>query len=127
MKGVAFISTAILALLAAATEAGAHHSFSPFDMANPIVIEGTVIRFEYTNPHAYLYVMTPNGEWMVEFGSTAGLRRAGILRTTFKPGDHVRVSGAPRKDGTKELAAPRLLNDAGEEIFKQPPIAPPVQ
>jgi hypothetical protein len=115
----------VAAVLFTARDVRAHHSFSPYDMANPVVIEGTVTRFEYTNPHAYLYVMTSNGEWTVEFGSTAGLRRAGILRTTFNPGDRVRVSGAPRKDGTKELAAPRLLNAAGEEIYKQPPVAPP--
>lgn len=124
MKPDARLSMVIVALFVAMSDVRAHHSFSPFDMANPMVIEGTVTRFEYTNPHAYLYVMTANGEWMVEFGSIAGLRRAGILRTTFKAGDRIRVSGAPRKDGTKELAAPRLLNEAGDEIFKQPPIAP---
>jgi hypothetical protein len=63
----------------------------------------------------------------VEFGSVSGLRRSGILRTTFKPGDRVIISGAPRKDGQKEMARPRFFNAAGEEIFKAPPVAAPTQ
>src|SRR5215510_1807830 len=115
------------ALVVAAPGVRAHHSFAPFDLANPITIEGAVTKFEFTNPHAYLYVLTDSGEWVVEFGSVSSLRRSGILRTTFKPGDRVKVSGAPRKDGQKEMARPRLLNEAGEEIFKAPPVGAPAQ
>jgi hypothetical protein len=71
--------------------------------------------------------MTTSGEWLVEFGSVSGLRRSGILRTTFKAGDRVTISGAPRKDGQKEMARPRLFNQAGEEIFKAPPVGAPTQ
>ena len=127
MKRRVCVVAVLLAALVAAPGIRAHHSFAPFDLANPIKIEGTVTKFEYTNPHAYLYVMTTGGEWLVEFGSVSGLRRSGILRTTFKPGDRVTISGAPRKDGQKEMARPRLFNEAGEEIFKAPPVAAPAQ
>lgn len=127
MKRLGCVFAVLVAALVAPRAIGAHHSFAPFDLANPIKIEGTVTKFEYTNPHAYLYVMTTAGEWVVEFGSVSGLRRSGILRTTFKPGDRVTIAGAPRKDGQKEMARPRLFNEAGEEIFKAPLVAAPTQ
>lgn len=110
--------------LLAGSAVRAHHSMAPYDLSKPITIEGVVTKFEYTNPHAYLYVMTENGEWGVEFGSVSSLKRRAILRNTFNVGDRVRLSGAPRKDGMKEMAGGRILNAAGEEIFTEPRPAP---
>jgi Family of unknown function (DUF6152) len=36
--------------------ASAHHSQSMFDTTKEIVIEGTVARFDWVNPHMYLVV-----------------------------------------------------------------------
>ena len=74
MKLDALVLAVLVAALGAAPGVRAHHSFAPFDLANPITIEGTVTKFEFTNPHAYLYVMTPTGDWVVEFGSVSGPR-----------------------------------------------------
>ena len=43
--------------------AAAHHSQSMFDTTKEIVVEGTVSRFDWVNPHMYIVVATkgPDG------------------------------------------------------------------
>ena len=56
-----FQSTAIPVLAAAAAfsaPAFAHHSQAMFDTSQEILIEGTVERFDWVNPHMYLIVET---------------------------------------------------------------------
>ena len=54
--------TAAIPILAAAAllsvPASAHHSQSMFDTSQEILIEGTVARFDWVNPHMYLIVET---------------------------------------------------------------------
>src|SRR5262245_5121099 len=54
--------TAATPILAAAAllcaPASAHHSQSMFDTTKEIVIEGTVSRFDWVNPHMYLVIAT---------------------------------------------------------------------
>lgn len=93
---------------AAALPLRAHHGIAGFSMAKPLTIEGTVSKFEWTNPHGYLYVDVKDGQsqvatWRVEFGSVGNMRVRGLSKSSFKPGDMVRVVGAPRLDGSKEM------------------------
>ena len=61
----------------------AHHSSTPFyDPDQRVEIEGTVTRFVFRNPHAFLYldVAGYNGatvEWQIELGAPVSLRRTG--------------------------------------------------
>ena len=55
-------------LLAAVRPLAAHHSTTMYNMDNPVTVTGTVKRFEWTNPHAFIYlaVKDENGkevEW----------------------------------------------------------------
>ena len=34
----------------------AHHSTAMYDMNTPVTVTGTVTRFEWTNPHAFIYM-----------------------------------------------------------------------
>ena len=45
-----------LGLAFATTRAMAHHSTAMYDMANPVTVKGSVKRFEWTNPHAFIYL-----------------------------------------------------------------------
>jgi len=36
----------------------AHHGSAPFDTTRTVTIEGTITRFDYRNPHSFLYVRT---------------------------------------------------------------------
>ncbi|NIW24627.1 MAG: hypothetical protein GWN29_08725 [Gammaproteobacteria bacterium] len=51
--------TASVLLLTAAT-AGAHHGSAPFDTNSTVTIEGVVTRFDYRNPHGFLYLRSTN-------------------------------------------------------------------
>lgn len=113
-------------LLGAAAPATAHHSFVPhFDPDTPVVLDGTVVRFESRNPHAYLHVevVGDDGEpqvWVCESHGVTMLERNGVTRDVLAPGTRLRVSGAAaRRDPrgcffrTVELADGRVLSVDG--------------
>lgn len=95
----------VFAALASAAPALAHHSFSMFDQQKNLFIEGTVKDFEWTNPHAWLYVVSkdPQGktvEWGIEMGGPGQIARGGWRKDTVKTGDRITVEIHPLKDGT---------------------------
>lgn len=88
----------------------AHHSTSMYDMANPVTVRGTVKRFEWTNPHAFIFLEVKDDkgamvEWEIELMSLNHLRSYGWVRTTVKPGDVVGATGAPAKSGAPSMIA----------------------
>lgn len=100
---LAFLAGAAVAL-AAIVPAGAHHSFSMFDFEQELRLEGTVTRFDYLNPHSWLYVNVENEdgsvtEWGFELDAPPRLRRLGISPRFWEPGDRVIVKTNPLKDG----------------------------
>ena len=56
---IAFLATGIFAGRGVLT---AHHSFAMFDTTKSITLTGTVTRFEWTNPHAYIEIDVQEGE-----------------------------------------------------------------
>lgn len=94
----------VLGLLAAAGTALAHHSFAMFDQTKTVTLKGTVIEFQWTNPHAFLHVeVTEDGRktaWHVELNSPNNLRRQGWRSDSVKPGEAVTVVINPLRDGT---------------------------
>lgn len=82
----------------------AHHSYSAFDMAGERTVTGTIKKFDYTNPHSWIWidVKSETGEvetWGIEGMSPNYLSRRGWSRTTLKPGDKVSITFHPLKDG----------------------------
>lgn len=82
----------------------AHHSSAKFDGTREVVLEGTVRRMEWTNPHVWirLEVVDDQGnvvEWGVEGTNPLALGRMGWSRNTFRPGDKVTIVVSPAKDG----------------------------
>lgn len=97
-------------VLLTAGSARAHHSTSMYDMANPVTVRGTVKRFEWTNPHAFIFLEVKDDkgalvEWEIELMSLNHLRSYGWVRTTVKPGDIVGATGAPAKSGAPSMIA----------------------
>ena len=94
----------LLATLAAAWPAFAHHSFAMFDTANEITLTGVVTSFQWTNPHAYIELdvaAAPRGakHWTIELGSPSILQRAGWKFNSIKKDDKVVAVVSPLKNG----------------------------
>ncbi len=106
---------ALLASLAAMIAASArtvhaHHSTAMYDMGNPVTVKGTVKRFEWTNPHAFIFLEVKDDkgavvEWEIELMSLNHLRSYGWVRNTVKVGDVVGATGAPAKSGAPSMIA----------------------
>jgi hypothetical protein len=82
----------------------AHHSMAFFDQTKEILIEGTVARFDWVNPHMYLYIETesPEGEKVVIQGEGLGITQAlvdGLDRDALKPGTPIVVRANPNRGG----------------------------
>ena len=104
----AIASLIILSVLTAvwAVPAIAHHSYAAFDMTSQKVIEGTVKKVDWTNPHTWFWIDVPNDKggadtWGIEGMSPNFLERRGFTRTTLKVGDKLAVTIRPMKDGQK--------------------------
>ena len=99
--------TPLLALAAGAAIAApavAHHSIAMFDQSKEILIEGTVARFDWVNPHMYLIVETkgPDGKPALVEGEGLGITQAlvdGLDRDALKPGTPVVMRANPNRGG----------------------------
>jgi hypothetical protein len=94
------------AVLARVPPALAHHSFAMYDPSVTVRLDGTVKEFQWTNPHALLWVIgttKPGGEatlWTIELPTSPGnLSRLGWTKHTLSPGDRVVVELNPLRDG----------------------------
>ncbi len=82
----------------------AHHAFSSeFDANQPFLVEGTVVRVEWINPHSWVHVDVKQEDgtvvpWMMEGGTPNTLLRAGLTRTVLRVGTDVIVRGYQSKD-----------------------------
>jgi hypothetical protein len=102
-----FLPAAIRVLAAAApfgAPAFAHHSQAMFDQSQEILIEGTVARFDWVNPHMYLVVETegPDGEPALVEGEGLAITQAlvdGLRREALEPGTPVVMRANPNRGG----------------------------
>lgn len=104
------------------TKVMAHHSTSIYDREAPVSIEGTIVEYEWRNPHVYLYLeqeLTDGGHviWEVEAQPPAILRRMGWTQETVKQGDRVTVHGIAGRDATKKIALMESLEQADDKVL----------
>ena len=104
MKRLTAVTPLLAAIAVASAPASAHHSVSMFDTTKEILIEGTVARFDWVNPHMYLVVETtgPDGKKALIEGEGLGITQAlvdGLDRDALKPGTHVVMRANPNRGG----------------------------
>ena len=108
--------------LALAPAAWAHHSQSEYDLKGKVEVEGAVTKVEWRSPHAWIYVDVTGdkGEkvnWSFELPSPVTLMRRGWTRDSVKPGDRVKVTGAPAKNFPTIAIANFISDDKGTPLF----------
>jgi len=115
-----------LGVLAAGLPVWAHHELrAEFDEQKPVTLRGIVTRFEWNNPHAYLYVdvKDASGEivnWGVEWASPLDLRKAGWTRDSLKVGDSVIIEGWLARDGSKLASGRTIVLASGKKLVEAP-------
>ena len=95
-------------LVATSVPVIAHHSTAMYNMATPVTVTGVVKRFEWTNPHAFVFLEVKDDqgnmvEWEVEMMSLNHLRGYGWTRSTLKAGDSISCTGGAAKSGAPSM------------------------
>ena len=119
----------VLSAGAAIAPLWAHHSIAAeYDDKKPITLRGTVTKFDWTNPHVYLYldVRDASGKlttWAFEFNSKLDLKRSGNgwNRDVVQVGDAVTAEGILARDGSKQASGKSLTLASGKKIAAAPP------
>ena len=112
-----------IGLLMAGVPADAHHASGPFyDDTKRVEAIGVVTKFEFRNPHSFLYVDATNDDgdtisWEVEMGAAASMSRRGWTPETILASDQIRVVGPPsRAPGTFGICCAELTRPDGSPI-----------
>ena len=110
-----------LGMLMVTMPLGAHHSTTMYNMANPTTVTGVVKKFEWTNPHAYIYldVTGEDGKtvtWEIEMMSINHLKSYGWTRHTVKAGDKISCTGGAAKSGAPAMLSSLIVLDDGRQI-----------
>jgi hypothetical protein len=118
-------------VVAVAAPALAHHSTALFHWGKETKLaNATVERWDWTNPHTFLYVRVPNkagstDRWAFEGMSPNHLSRAGWTKRTLKAGDKIDLTYYPLKDGRKGGFDVSVTFADGKTIRQLPGGAPP--
>jgi hypothetical protein len=109
----------VCAFLIAAVPVSAHHSTAMYTGSKTVT--GKVLKFEWTNPHAHIYLETKDESgktvvWDVEMMSLNHLRSYGWTAKTVKAGDTISATGAFAKSGDPSMIANRMKLGDGREI-----------
>lgn len=113
----------VAGLTLAAASANAHHAFSAeFDNDKPIRLEGTVTKWEWINPHAWinLDVVKDDGEvehWRVEGGAPNALIRRGWTKDSLPPGTEIIIEGFLARDGSNRASGRDITFADGSRLF----------
>jgi hypothetical protein len=109
----------VCALFITVAPLSAHHSTAMYTGSRTVT--GKVLKFEWTNPHAHVYVETKDEKgatvvWDVELMSLNHLRSYGWTAKTVQVGDIVSATGMFAKSGDPSMIASRMKLADGREI-----------
>jgi hypothetical protein len=83
----------------------AHHAVAGvYDLNKEIVLQGRLKKLNFTNPHASIELTVPNPDgtftdWVLTTASVQNLTRQGLNKTSIKPGEILKVTILPARNG----------------------------
>lgn len=103
------------------TQLQAHHAVaSAYDLNKEIILQGTLLKLNFTNPHSNLHLAVPNPdgtttEWVLTTASIQALTSRGLNKTSIKPGESLKITALPARNGNPAGFIRKL--ELGEQTF----------
>lgn len=101
-----------LVFIAFTGQAQAHHGWSAYDAGQALTLEVPIKVVNYRNPHADLRIEHAGKTWEVVLAPVGRLQARGLPESDLVEGKTVTIVGYPRKDGTAEIRAERIIVDS---------------
>jgi hypothetical protein len=112
----------LLFMMAVTVPAWAHHSFAAqFDQTKVVILQGTVTRMEWVNPHAFIHIAVkdPDGtvtQWAIEGNTPNSLLRVGITKNALAEGTEIAVRGYLSKSGEHVASGSSIIFKSGKKL-----------
>lgn len=109
-----------LGLMLMSMATNAHHSGAMYDEHRKLTIDGVVTRYEWANPHVYIYLQPATGaavEWEVEGSPPSILHSLGWSQDTLHVGDRVSITGTATRDPARHGLLPSLIRRGDRVLF----------
>jgi Family of unknown function (DUF6152) len=120
----------VLLVLVLTAPCFAHHGVAPhYDATKPVHLEGVVAKFDFINPHSFLYIdvvdAAGNKEtWSCEMASRSVLSRNGLTAERFEPGAKITIDGVAARHKTTGCAFRTALFADGSTLLDTSLFAP---
>ena len=120
------LSLALAGAVLAAAPAFAHHSFAAqFDQNKVVILQGTITKMEWVNPHAFIHmaVKNPDGTvttWAIEGNTPNSLLRVGITKNSLAEGTEIAVRGYRSKSGDNVASGSSIIFKSGKKLALGP-------
>lgn len=120
MKALCVSTLVMLGLVTAAVPVWAHHSW-PISRDKLVTVKGTVMEFDWANPHPMITLEVPGNDgrtetWKVGGPAIVRMTKNGWTKTTVKPGDVITGIGYQYADGEKIIRLERVVLADGKEL-----------
>ena len=131
MKARILAVGALLLIGLAASNAIAHHSFpSEFDLRQKVHLQGTVVQFEWSNPHTWISLdIEVDGHterWRIQGGAPSALLRRGWNRDMLPTGTAITVDAFRARDGSRTAGAQDVVLSGSRKMSLGNPTIDPV-